>query len=235
MSSLWDQVGQFSQTVAQSAGQIGHSFGQTIGNSVNQAIQQGLSTAVVQEELRIGSHTVMVKEKLAEGSCLSSVFSFFIFFLFSIVGGFGLVVLVTDIHTQKDMVLKRCNIDREEIFKVVKKEISILQKFAGPYVTKLIDSDIATVRSTSREALLLLEYYSGGHLLSRLNTRNGQPLPAESVYRIFGQILMGVRTFHENNPPIINRDFKLENILFGPVIKIAWFFHCSFLFFIVGW
>jgi serine/threonine protein kinase len=118
------------------------------------------------------------------------------------------------------MVLKRCNIDREEIFKVVKKEISILQRFEGPYVTKLIDSDIATVRSTSREALLLLEYYSGGHLLTRLNTRNGQPLPAESIYRIFGQILMGVRTFHENNPPVINRDFKLENILFGPVIKM---------------
>jgi Na+/alanine symporter len=76
MSSLWDQVGQFSQTVAQSAGQLGHSFGQTIGNSVNQAIQQGLSTTVVQEELRIGSHTVVTKEKLAEGFYSSFTYLF---------------------------------------------------------------------------------------------------------------------------------------------------------------
>lgn len=136
-----------------------------------------------------------------------------------VVGGFGLVVLVADMHTQKEMVLKRCNIDREEVFNIVKKEISILQRFTGPYITKMVENDVNFVnnRPDSREALLLLEYYPGGHLLHRLNQRQGSYLPAESIYRIFGQILMGVKVFHENNPPIINRDLKLENILFGTV------------------
>lgn len=135
------------------------------------------------------------------------------------IGGFGLIVLVSDVHTQTQMVLKRCNIDREEVYNIVKKEISILQRFTGPYVTKLIENDVNFVnnRPDAREALLLLEYYPGGHLLQRLNQRQGSPLPAESIYRIFGQILMGVKSFHENNPPIINRDLKLENILFGTV------------------
>ena len=127
-----------------------------------------------------------------------------------------MVVLVAELHTQREMVLKRCNIDRENVFEIVKKEINILQRFEGPYITRLIESDVQQIRS-SREALLLLEYYPGGHLLDRLNARHGSLLPAESIYRIFGQILQGVRAFHENNPPIINRDLKLENILFGPV------------------
>jgi serine/threonine protein kinase len=129
------------------------------------------------------------------------------------------------------MVLKRCNIDREEVFEIVKKEINILRQFTGPYVTKLIESDIQHVgRTAAREALLLMEYYPGGHLLNRLNARHGQQLPAESIYRIFGQILMGVRGFHEANPPIINRDFKLENILFGTVKTICLLLYLFFSF-----
>ena len=55
MSNFFNQVGQ-----------ISHSLGHTLGNSVNQALERGLATGAP-EELRIGSHTVVVKEKLAEG------------------------------------------------------------------------------------------------------------------------------------------------------------------------
>jgi AP2-associated kinase len=118
------------------------------------------------------------------------------------------------------MVLKRCNIDRDEVFDTIKKEISILQKYKGQYIVNLIENDIAIRNKTSREALILLDYYPGGHLLQRLNERNGNPLPAESIYRIFGQILLGLKPFHQSNPPIIHRDIKLENILFGVVSRI---------------
>jgi serine/threonine protein kinase len=128
---------------------------------------------------------------------------------------------VEEIHTQNQLVLKRCNIDREAVFQVVKKEISILQKFSGPYITKLIGYETIQ-KGRSKEALLLLEYYPGGHLLHRLNSRHGSNLPAETLYRIFGQILMGVKSFHESAPPIINRDLKLENILFGQVRDFAY-------------
>ncbi len=125
--------------------------------------------------------------------------------------------LVTEIHTKKDFVLKRCNVDRETAFATVKKEINILQRFAGPYVVQLIDTDIITKNRTSREALLLLDFCPGGHLLERLNKRNGSFLPEESILRIFGQLLLALKPMHESTPPVVHRDLKLENILFGAV------------------
>lgn len=89
-------------------------------------------------------------------------------------------------------------------------------------MTKLIDNSISQ-RNGPKEALILLEYYPGGHLLERLTKRNGSFLPSESIYKIFGQILIGVKSFHESCPPIIHRDLKLENILFAPV---RLFFNC---------
>jgi hypothetical protein len=55
MSSFFNQVGQLSSN-------LGHS----LGNSVGHAFQQGLHQAAP-EELRIGSHSIVVKEKIAEG------------------------------------------------------------------------------------------------------------------------------------------------------------------------
>lgn len=132
-------------------------------------------------------------------------------------GGFGFVDLVIDVHTKKEFVLKRCNVDRIESMEIVKKEINILQRFAGPYMVELLASDIIQKNKSSREALLLMEYYPGGHLLDRLNMRNGVLLPQESIYRMFGQVLLCVKTMHLNKPPIVHRDLKLENILFGSV------------------
>lgn len=124
---------------------------------------------------------------------------------------------MTEIHTKKDFVLKRCNVDREEALTTVKKEINILQRFAGPYVVELIDSDIIIKNRSSREALLLLDFCPGGHLLERLNKRNGSFLPKESIFRMFGQLLLALKPMHESNPPVVHRDLKLENILFGVV------------------
>ena len=58
-----------------------------------------------------------------------------------------------------------------------------------------------------------------GNLFDRLNDRNGTLLPAESIYRTFGQILIAMKGLHGNHPPITHRDLKLENILFGTVSK----------------
>lgn len=133
-------------------------------------------------------------------------------------------------HSTQDLVLKRCNIDRQEVFDIVKKEINILQRFKGKYIVNLIDSDINTRGHSSREALLLMDYYPGGHLLDRLNDRHQQFLPADAIYRIFGQILMAVRSLHDNHPAIIHRDLKLENILFG---QVSVFLPDFFFFFLV--
>jgi serine/threonine protein kinase len=97
----------------------------------------------------------------------------------------------------------------------------MLQRFSGPYIVNLIDSDTVKKNRGSTEALLLLDYCPGGHLLDRLKRRNNKVLPHESIFRIFGQLLSGLNLFHLNNPPIVHRDLKLENILFGQVCNIT--------------
>lgn len=96
----------------------------------------------------------------------------------------------------------------------------MLQKFAGDYVIKLLGNEIIGRHSSSPEALLLLEFCPGGHLLDRLLSRNGTKLNQEEVMRIFGMLLQALLPMHASNPPIIHRDIKLENVLFG-VVRIG--------------
>ena len=59
--------------------------------------------------------------------------------------------------------------------------------------------------------------FFAGHLLERLNNRNGSPLPEGGVYRIFGQLVNALQPFHNSRPVLVHRDLKLENILLDPV------------------
>lgn len=107
------------------------------------------------------------------------------------------------------------------------KEITLLKRFRHRNIVHLIASEILTV-SGKREAFLLLEYCPGGHLLQRLNARNGTPLAPSDVCRIFGQVLQGVQLLHESSPPVVHRDLKLENILqsSGGDVKLCDFGSC---------
>lgn len=91
----------------------------------------------------------------------------------------------------------------------------MLQRFRGQHIVSIIASEIRT--TTTREALILLEYCPGGHLLKRINDRRGVPYPMNDICKIFKQLLDAVAPFHRSVPPIIHRDLKLENILFGKV------------------
>jgi AP2-associated kinase len=149
-------------------------------------------------ELKVGSFSISVKNRLAEG-------------------GFGFVDLVYETSSKQEYVLKRAGIERPEIYEIVKKEINILQRFSGPHMVKLLASDVIVVNKGKKEACLLLEFCPGGHLLERLNNRGGKHLPPASVYKIFGQLLLALKPMHESMPPVTHRDLKLENILFGTV------------------
>lgn len=142
-------------------------------------------------------------------------------YLHVLLGGFGVVELVCDSYSKQDMVLKRCNIDRPESFETASLEIKMLQRYKSPYIVNLIDSCIHQKNKTSREAFLLLDYCPGDHLLNRLVHRNGQHLPVDVILRMFGQLCMALKEMHASHPPIIHRDIKLENILFGQVAFIS--------------
>jgi len=123
---------------------------------------------------------------------------------------------VQDTYSKREYVCKRCSVQRPEIYEIVKKEIKILQLFKGPYIVELLTSDVITSGTkNAQEAVLLLELCPGGHLLERLINRNGKLLPLQSVYDIFTQLLQSVNALHNHKPPVVHRDLKLENILFG--------------------
>ncbi len=124
--------------------------------------------------------------------------------------------MVQDTYSRREYVCKRCSVQRPEIYETVKKEIKILQLFKGPYIVELLTSDvIVSGPKNAQEAVLLLELCPGGHLLEKLINRNGKLLPLQSVYDIFNQLLQGVNALHNHKPPVVHRDLKLENILFG--------------------
>ena len=96
----------------------------------------------------------------------------------------------------------------------------MLEKFAGDYVVKIFGHEIRR-HTSSPEALILLEYCSGGHLLNMLNLRkvnsSGRFLGQDEICRIFGMLLQAILPMHTANPPVVHRDLKLENILFAAV------------------
>ena len=65
---------------------------------------------------------------------------------------------MTDSTSQKEYVLKRCSIQRQETYDIVNKEIKMLKLFAGPYVVEYFGSEIVN-QSRGQEALILLGTY----------------------------------------------------------------------------
>ena len=164
------------------------------------------------EEIRVGAYALNNVRLLAEG-------------------GFGLVYSASD-RAGTSYVLKKCSIQRQEEYNIVKKEVQILDKFRDcTYIVNMVTSQVG---SGSREGLILLEMCNGGHLLDKLNATRSQNtyLDQRHICTIFGQILTGIRALHEAQPVITNRDIKLENVLFGgpdnSTVKLCDFGSCIF-------
>lgn len=78
-----------------------------------------------------------------------------------------------------------------------------------PYIAAASNQD-ATLRRT--EYLLVTEYCSGGRLYERVVHRS-KSLEVEQVIQIYYQICKAVQHMHEQQPPILHRDLKVENCL----------------------
>jgi serine/threonine protein kinase len=145
------------------------------------------------EELQVGTYKLETKGRLAEG-------------------GFGKIDLVIDVITKTEYVLKRCAVQRQDALDAVQKEVHILQLFDSPYIVKLMGTEFLSNKSV-KEAVILMEYCPGGHLLDRLQKREGVYIPEKQLFRFFGQLLNAVCCLHTSNPYVVHRDLKLENIL----------------------
>jgi AP2-associated kinase len=126
--------------------------------------------------------------------------------------------------------LKRCGIQNTESQEIVNLEIKILRDFRCENIVQMIGSEMKVISSHRKEAFILLEYCSGGHLLDILNRKAGSYLKISVIGDVFSQVLKAVKALHDNNPTVTHRDLKLENILKARngTIKLCDFGSCVF-------
>ncbi|CAC5379615.1 GAK [Mytilus coruscus] len=133
-----------------------------------------------------------------------------------ITGGFAFVYIAQDTTSGKDFALKRLLANDEEKNKAVLEEIRFMKKLTGHsnIVQFIAAASIGKEESGHGQAeyLLLMELCSGGQLVDIINRRPG-PLPCDQVLLSFYQTCRAVQHMHRQNPPIVHRDLKVENLL----------------------
>lgn len=147
--------------------------------------------------IELGNQKLRVKRKIAEG-------------------GFALVFVAQDVSSGKEYALKRLLANDEEKNKAVVQEIRLLKKLTGhPNIVQFIAAASIGKEESGHgqsEYLLLMELCTGGQVVDLLNLRE-EPLPMPAVLQIFYQTCRAVQHLHKQNPPIIHRDLKVENLL----------------------
>ena len=105
--------------------------------------------------------------------------------------------------------LDRSSTDKEENYKRLANEISVMQKIRHPNIVGLID-----LKKTKSHCYLVMEFCNGGDLtgcLRKYMEAHRKPFSEEIVQYLMRQILSGLDALHSRN--ILHRDLKLDNIL----------------------
>ncbi|EFC43718.1 predicted protein, partial [Naegleria gruberi] len=129
-------------------------------------------------------------------------------------GGFSFVFIVKNIQTGVDYALKRLLIQDSSQSVQAKKEIDVMKKLNNhENVVKLIGvKEIQNNRTN--EIYILMELADSevvGMMEERLNQRS--KFSEQEILNIFFDVCKGVAHMHSQNPPMIHRDLKVENIL----------------------
>ncbi|KAL6605102.1 kinase-like protein [Neocallimastix sp. 'constans'] len=147
--------------------------------------------------ITIGQYQVMIERHLAEG-------------------GFAHVYVVQG-RSGKKAVLKQTIVPDQEQIPIFQREINFMKSVSGnENIVQFFDSKIRA-RSKSEgegyEVLILMEYCSEGHVVDLMNTRLKVRLTEKEIINIFFSVCKAVAHLHYQNPPIIHRDIKVENVL----------------------
>lgn len=105
--------------------------------------------------------------------------------------------------------LDRSYTDKEENYKRLANEISVMQKIRHPNIVGLID-----LKKTKSHCYLVMEFCNGGDLtgcLRKYMEAHRKPFSEEIVQYLMRQIVSGLDALHSLN--ILHRDLKLDNIL----------------------
>ncbi|EKE39874.1 hypothetical protein ENUP19_0371G0027 [Entamoeba nuttalli] len=133
-------------------------------------------------------------------------------------GGFGKLYLA---HPQTNLsinyALKTQSFFDQQRLDQIKKEIAIQKKCCQcEFVCQLYLS--AAFSNPRKEVLMLMEYCPSS-LVQILEKSYPKGLQESIVLGIFYQIANAISFLHSQNPPIVHRDIKIENILFSSTRK----------------
>ncbi|NUO19892.1 serine/threonine protein kinase [bacterium] len=93
-------------------------------------------------------------------------------------------------------------------------EAVLLSKIGHPNVIRVFDADVLE-RKDGHFGFFTMEYVPGGSLDSYWRSYRNSLMPVKDAVEILQQVCAGIGLAHSENPPIVHRDIKPQNILIG--------------------
>lgn len=114
-------------------------------------------------------------------------------------------------------VLKRMAVPDKAALADVRREVEVHKLLRNQAnIVHFIEASATALQGGGYEIFILMEYCSGGGIISLMNARLRDRLREEEILKIFGDVCAGVAVMHHLDPPLMHRDLKVENILMAP-------------------
>mmetsp|Transcript_58778 Transcript_58778/g.108507 ORF Transcript_58778/g.108507 Transcript_58778/m.108507 type:complete len:394 (+) Transcript_58778:108-1289(+) len=129
-------------------------------------------------------------------------------------GRFGNIVLARDSYGEL-FALKKSTCPNERILSLAAREADVWARLpVHPNIARYYGHSIAEKGNGVYEVVVLMELCDGGHIFDHLDL-SGSTLKESEVLDILGQVAEGLQALHSLSTPIMHRDVKAENVLFG--------------------
>lgn len=110
-------------------------------------------------------------------------------------------------------VFKRIGMSVKDVEEMLSEAI-LLSRIGHPNIVRVFDANV-TETSTGLMGFFTMEYVAGGTLDQFWRSDRRSLMPVETAVDILRQVCRGLVVAHRENPPIIHRDIKPQNILIG--------------------
>lgn len=121
-------------------------------------------------------------------------------------GGMGTVYEAIDLRFNSQVALKETHFTEEALRKQFEREAHLLYKLRHPAIARVIDHFVE-----GEGQFLVMDYIEGEDLSEKLEVKGGA-FPVEEVLTWGDQLLDALSYLHKQNPPIIHRDIKPQNL-----------------------
>lgn len=121
-------------------------------------------------------------------------------------GGMGAVYEARDQRLKGVVALKQTTVQTESSTKAFEREAQLLAHLRHPVLPKVIDYFVDDAGQ-----FLVMEFFPGNDLAHLLDQRGG-PFPVNQVMTWADQLLRALIYLHQQQPPVIHRDIKPQNL-----------------------